>query len=337
MAYSYVDYTGDGSTVDFTITFDYLNEGDVGVAVNGVALTTSDFIFHNATTIRCDTAPGNALLVRLYRVTNRTSREVDFSQGATLTEDDLDRSAKQMFFLAQEAFDAVTGNSVAVGTIGAAELSDGAVGTSKLADSAVSTDKIQDGAITADKLDPGVFDSAVAAFTPAGNIAAATVQDAIEELDDEKLAISTFTTKGDLVAASAADTPVRLGVGTNAYVLTADSAQSTGMKWAAIPAQTGGARAWVTFDGTGTPSILASYNVTSITDNGVGDYTINFTSPLSDAYYVMCGSAQMGANEAASVAIKHLVTPTTSACRIIVTDKANPLDSSRVSVAFFGN
>lgn len=45
------------------------------------------------------------------------------------------------------------------------------------------------------------------------------------------------------------------------------------------------ARAWVNFDGTGTPAIRASGNVTSITDNGVGDYTVNFTTALPDANF----------------------------------------------------
>lgn len=44
-------------------------------------------------------------------------------------------------------------------------------------------------------------------------------------------------------------------------------------------------RAWVNFNGTGTVAIRASFNVTSITDNNTGDYTVNFTNALSDANY----------------------------------------------------
>lgn len=46
-----------------------------------------------------------------------------------------------------------------------------------------------------------------------------------------------------------------------------------------------GCRAWVNFNGTGTPTIRASGNVGSITDNGVGDYTLNFGFTLVDANY----------------------------------------------------
>ncbi len=45
------------------------------------------------------------------------------------------------------------------------------------------------------------------------------------------------------------------------------------------------ARAWVNFNGTGTPAIRASGNVSSITDNGTGDYTVNFSTAMSDADY----------------------------------------------------
>jgi len=44
-------------------------------------------------------------------------------------------------------------------------------------------------------------------------------------------------------------------------------------------------RAWVNFNGTGTVAIRASGNVSSITDNGVGSYTVNFTTAMPDANY----------------------------------------------------
>jgi hypothetical protein len=50
-------------------------------------------------------------------------------------------------------------------------------------------------------------------------------------------------------------------------------------------ATVGVCRAWVNFNGTGTVAIRASFNVTSITDNGTGNYTVNFTTAISDANY----------------------------------------------------
>lgn len=47
------------------------------------------------------------------------------------------------------------------------------------------------------------------------------------------------------------------------------------------------ARAWVNFNGTGTVAIRAAGNVSSITDNGVGNYTVNFTTAMPDANYVV--------------------------------------------------
>lgn len=44
-------------------------------------------------------------------------------------------------------------------------------------------------------------------------------------------------------------------------------------------------KAWVNFNGTGTPAIRAAFNVGSITKNGTGDYTLNFTTALPDANY----------------------------------------------------
>jgi hypothetical protein len=49
-----------------------------------------------------------------------------------------------------------------------------------------------------------------------------------------------------------------------------------------------GCRAWVNFNGTGTVAIRGSGNVSSITDNGTGLYTVNFTIAMPDANYGFC-------------------------------------------------
>lgn len=52
----------------------------------------------------------------------------------------------------------------------------------------------------------------------------------------------------------------------------------------------GTAKAWVNFNGTGAVAIRASYNVSSITDNGTGKYTISFTTAMPDANYTVVGT-----------------------------------------------
>jgi len=57
---------------------------------------------------------------------------------------------------------------------------------------------------------------------------------------------------------------------------------------ATVPVDTvvnGTAKAWVNFNGTGTVAIRRAFNVSSITDNGTADYTVNFTTAMTDANY----------------------------------------------------
>ena len=78
-------------------------------------------------------------------------------------------------------------------------------------------------------------------------------------------------------------------------------------------------RAWVNFNGTGTVAIRASGNVSSITDNGIGDYTLNFTTAMSDANYaaIMTTSRPtIGADYPRNVNIAANNPPTTSAVRL---------------------
>jgi hypothetical protein len=81
-----------------------------------------------------------------------------------------------------------------------------------------------------------------------------------------------------------------------------------------------GCRAWVNFNGTGTVAIRASGNVSSITDNGTGDYTVNFTNAMPDANYCWVGIAKDvggGANyNYPSVGNRFTTTPATTSIRV---------------------
>ena len=62
------------------------------------------------------------------------------------------------------------------------------------------------------------------------------------------------------------------------------------------------AKAWVNFNGTGTVAIRESGSVASITDNGTGDYTLNYTSALADANYAY--AVEMGISGASDVSVQ---------------------------------
>ena len=75
-------------------------------------------------------------------------------------------------------------------------------------------------------------------------------------------------------------------------------------------------RAWVNFNGTGTVAIRASGNVSSITDNGTGDYTVNFTTAMADANYSSAGLGGDGNANTGGITINGASAPSTTAIRI---------------------
>jgi hypothetical protein len=113
-------------------------------------------------------------------------------------------------------------------------------------------------------------------------------------------------------------------------------------------AQTGtapvyGVRAWVNFNGTGTVAINASGNVSSITDRGVGAYTVNFTTALPSANYAVFGSVESGSgnNVVCQVSASGGTAPngtqkSTSSCQIWALSNTGAFDFACVSVAFVG-
>jgi len=76
-----------------------------------------------------------------------------------------------------------------------------------------------------------------------------------------------------------------------------------------------GCRAWANFNGTGTVAIRASGNVSSITDNGTGDYTINFTNSMPDANYLAVTTGGQKAVSWGLTLVSNTAAPTTSAFR----------------------
>jgi 6-phosphogluconolactonase (cycloisomerase 2 family) len=82
-------------------------------------------------------------------------------------------------------------------------------------------------------------------------------------------------------------------------------------------------RAWVNFNGTGTVAIRASYNVSSITDNGVGDYTVNFATAMVDANYTVVTRVK-GTDSTSAVGgerlLGHAITRTTGNFKLFVTE-----------------
>lgn len=95
-------------------------------------------------------------------------------------------------------------------------------------------------------------------------------------------------------------------------------------------------RAWVNFTGS-TAVIRASFNVSSVTRTGTGDYTVNFTNALADANYAcVTGSSNNTGIFGTMSGINFNTAPSTSSCRIYVTnDGGGANDPIYATVAFF--
>jgi len=143
--------------------------------------------------------------------------------------------------------------------------------------------------------------------------------------------------KGDLIVATAADTPARLAVGSNDTVLTADSSTATGLKWAAsssVSAATqseletatsttvytspgrqqyhpSASKGWAHFNGTTPYAINASYNVSSVSSIGTAQYRVNWDVDFSTANYAYAINCEKLATDAPTTATMIVCNPFT--------------------------
>lgn len=102
-------------------------------------------------------------------------------------------------------------------------------------------------------------------------------------------------------------------------------------------------KAWVNFNGTGTVAIRAAFNVSSITDVGVGGYIVNFTNAMADGNYAaVFGNAGQNANPIPSVAAANFTDAATTLKTTQVRINTNVIttggwtDIAEVYATFFG-
>lgn len=156
-----------------------------------------------------------------------------------------------------------------------------------------------------------------------------------------QVGISTNVNNNFVIDASQADGSIKISRGnigaTTQEVLKVDSTGA--MSTLGLPAFQ--CRAWVVFDGTGTPSILGSGNVSSVTKVATGHYRINFTTPFADLNYCVTASGQWDTSttnlDSPQCGIYRSTTAINTGYVEVVTVNASytPGDSRRVCVTIF--
>ena len=147
MATTQNTYTGNGSTTDYSITFEYLKDADVKVTLDHVATTA--FTLPNATTLRFNTAPGNNVAIRIFRDTDVDAARFVYSAGSAIKAAELNENADQSLYALQET---VNTDDITDEAVTTAKLRDGAITAAKLGASAIITAKIADGSVTTAKI-----------------------------------------------------------------------------------------------------------------------------------------------------------------------------------------
>ena len=109
MAVTENTYTQSGSTTNYSFTFPYLQQSDVKVTVAGVAKTqgtgADQWDWHNATTVKFNTAPANGDAIRIYRETADTNLSATFYAGSAIKSQDLNDNFTQNLYVTQEVRD----------------------------------------------------------------------------------------------------------------------------------------------------------------------------------------------------------------------------------------
>ena len=236
----------------------------------------------------------------------------------------------------------VTGASIALATITGSNIASATVTGSNIASATVTGSNIASNTLTESNIASSSYATTAqsAGTNTTGSITSGTTALTV--------ASGTGTNNGDQVVGEGITpgTTVSSGGGTTSIVLSANANTTLSSKPVTFynttkllnPATVGGqlCRAWVNFNGTGTVAIRASFNVSSITDNGTGDYTVNFTTALADANYALTAQAGNGGVTQTAGTSFTGAAPTTTTARILVDNgAAAAADREYVNVAIF--
>ena len=116
MAITSNSYTGNGSTTNYSLTFEYLKQADVKATLDGTATTA--FTFANATTLSFTTAPASGVAIKIFRDTDINTLKATFFPGSAIKAEDLNDNFTQNNFATQETDnDVIDANTTAASAV----------------------------------------------------------------------------------------------------------------------------------------------------------------------------------------------------------------------------
>ena len=163
MATTENNYTGNGTLTSYTFSFPYIKKEDVRVTLDTVG--TTDFTINDNTPTQIDfnTAPGNNVAIRIFRVTDTSTTASTFFVGSSIRAQDLNANFEQALYIGQEEenkIQDVVSGGIADGSVTTSKIADNAVTAVKLgpdvsftpADGSITTAKLASNAVTLDKI-----------------------------------------------------------------------------------------------------------------------------------------------------------------------------------------
>ena len=320
MAITQNTYTGNGSTTNYSITFEYLKQADVKATLDGTATTA--FTFANATTLSFNSAPANGAAIRIFRDTDITTLKATFFPGSAIKAEDLNDNFTQNNFASQETDNEVVTANATANT--AKTTAEGAVTT---ANSAVTT---ANSAVT-------TANSAVTTANTASTNASAAVSTANTASTNASNAVTTANTASTnasnaVTTANSAATDAATAISTANTATTTANAATTAANAAQADANTATSTANSATTTANTASTNASAAVT--TANTASTNASNAVTTANSAVATANAASQAVANAAffqPIAALANLPSSPSNEDRVEVTNSTGVESSSAVS------